>query len=52
MMFVKNIVDNKLVESWAAKERALQAIKPVLPAPLASACMRERWIMRRDYAVR
>ena len=34
MMFVDNIVDNKLVEAWAAKERALLAIEPAfLRAP-------------------
>jgi len=53
MMFVENIVDNKLVESWTANERALQTIEPAfLPAPLTSACMGELWIMRREYAVR
>ena len=52
MMFVENIVDNKLVDSSAAKKRALQAIEPAfLRAPLTSACTRE-WIMRREYAIR
>ena len=38
-MFVENVVDNRLVESWAAKERALQAIEPaLLRALLTSTC--------------
>ena len=53
MMFVENIVDNKLVAAWAAKERALLAIEPAfLRAPVTSACTRELWIMSREYAVR
>ena len=53
MMFVVNIVDNKLVAAWAAKERALLAIEPAfLQAPPTFVCTRELWIMRREYAVR
>ena len=39
-MFVENIVDNKLVESWAAKERALQAIEPALLRALLTSIIR------------